>query len=101
MKEIARNIKNAREKHNFTQEYMAAELEISQPAYSKIEAAKTEITFLQLVKISRIFKVDVMELIMENPAPTSYEQLEGRVKKLEQELTDLKRMLKTVRVETN
>jgi transcriptional regulator with XRE-family HTH domain len=97
MKEIAANIKRERERWNYTQEYMATELDISQPAYSKIEAAKTEVSFHQLVKIARILHVDVIKLIRE---PDHYieKQLEERVKKLEEELKDLKKMLKSILV---
>jgi transcriptional regulator with XRE-family HTH domain len=100
MKEIARNIKTEREKQNLTQEYMAAELEISQPAYSKIEAAKTEVTFHQLIRISRILKIDILVLIREHSIHTPNIELEERVKKLEEELKDLKRMLKSVWAES-
>jgi transcriptional regulator with XRE-family HTH domain len=100
MKEIARNIKTEREKQNFTQEYMASELDISQPAYSKIEAAKTEVTFHQLIRISRILKIDILVLIREHSGHTTNAELEDRVKKLEDELKDLKRMLKSIWVET-
>lgn len=96
MKEIARNIKTERENQNLTQEYVAAELEISQPAYSKIEAAKTEVTFHQLIRISRILKVDILVLIREHSSHTPNTELEVRVKKLEGELKDLKKMLKSV-----
>jgi transcriptional regulator with XRE-family HTH domain len=95
MKEIARNIKTEREKQNLTQEYMASELDISQPAYSKIESAKTEVTFHQLIRISRILKIDILVLIREHSAHSfNTSPLEERVKKLENELKDLKRMLK-------
>jgi transcriptional regulator with XRE-family HTH domain len=98
MVEIAKNIKRERDKLNYTQEYMASQLDMSQPAYSKIEAAKTEVTFLQLVQISRILKVDVLQLIREQSAQTTKTELESRVKKLEEELVDLKRMLKSILV---
>jgi transcriptional regulator with XRE-family HTH domain len=39
--DIARNIKQIRELKSFTQEYMARELGISQPAYVKIEQGLT------------------------------------------------------------
>ena len=100
MKEIARNIKTEREKQNLTQEYMASELDISQPAYSKIEAAKTEVTFHQLIRISRILKIDILVLIREHSGHSTNTELEDRIKKLEDELKDLKRMLKSIWVET-
>jgi DNA-binding XRE family transcriptional regulator len=37
IKAIAANIRNTREQLNYTQEYLAAKLNISQNAYSKIE----------------------------------------------------------------
>jgi transcriptional regulator with XRE-family HTH domain len=100
MKEIARNIKTEREKQNFTQEYMASELNISQPAYSKIEAAKTEVTFHQLIRISRILKIDILILIREHSSHSPNSELDERVQKLEDDLRDLKRMLKSVWTES-
>lgn len=96
MKEIAKNIKYIREELNLTQEYMASQLEMSQPAYSKIECAKTEVTFLQLVKISRLLFVDIFDLIKEHTNHVNIGELEARVKNLEDEIKDLRRTLKAI-----
>ncbi|WPU93951.1 helix-turn-helix transcriptional regulator [Mucilaginibacter sabulilitoris] len=60
---IAANIRNTRENLNYTQEYLAAKLGISQNAYSKIELGYTKITVERLFQIAAILEADVHELI--------------------------------------
>lgn len=47
-KSVAANIRKTREFRNYTQEYLAAKLGISQNAYSKIELGYTKITLERL-----------------------------------------------------
>jgi transcriptional regulator with XRE-family HTH domain len=63
IKAIAANIRNTREGLNYTQEYLAAKLSISQNAYSKIELGYTKITVERLFQIASILGSDVHELI--------------------------------------
>ncbi|SDE14737.1 Helix-turn-helix [Mucilaginibacter pineti] len=63
IKAIAANIRNTREQLNYTQEYLAAKLHISQNAYSKIELGYTKITVERLFQIAAILEVDVHDLI--------------------------------------
>ncbi|WP_439695601.1 helix-turn-helix domain-containing protein [Mucilaginibacter sp. AW1-7] len=63
VKAIAANIRRTREMLNYTQEYLAAKLKISQNAYSKIELGYTKITVERLFQIAAILEVDVHELI--------------------------------------
>ncbi|PWK71436.1 helix-turn-helix protein [Mucilaginibacter oryzae] len=63
IKAIAANIRHSREGLNYTQEYLAAKLSISQNAYSKIELGYTKITVERLFQIAAILEVDVTELI--------------------------------------
>jgi len=63
IKAIAANIRNERETLNYTQEYLAAKLGISQNAYSKIELGYTKITVERLFQIAAILNADVHELI--------------------------------------
>lgn len=63
IKAIAANIRRTREQLNYTQEYLAAKLNISQNAYSKIELGYTKITVERLFQIAAILEVDVHELI--------------------------------------
>ena len=63
IKEIAANIRHKREYRNYTQEYLALKLNISQNAYSKIELGYTKITVERLFQIANILEFDVTELL--------------------------------------
>ncbi len=60
---IKENIKNIRELKNYTQEYMADRLNISQAAYSKIEKGKTEMTLLKLEEIATVFEITIEDIL--------------------------------------
>ena len=62
-KAVVSNIRKTREIKNYTQDYLAAKLKISQNAYSKIELGYSNITLIRLIQISEILEVDLMELI--------------------------------------
>ncbi|MEI6595179.1 MAG: helix-turn-helix transcriptional regulator [Bacteroidota bacterium] len=51
---------------NYTQEYLASELEISQKAYSNLESGKTKIDVVRLSKICRILEIPVENIIRYN-----------------------------------
>jgi transcriptional regulator with XRE-family HTH domain len=63
IKAIAANIRNKREERNYTQEYLAAKLHISQNAYSKIELGYTKITVERLYQVADILEADVLDMI--------------------------------------
>ena len=63
-------IKEVREANNFTQEYVASELGVSQRAYSKLETGETNIKGQVLVELSRVFKVDIIDLIPQDAVLT-------------------------------
>jgi transcriptional regulator with XRE-family HTH domain len=63
IKAIAANIRTKREKRNYTQEYLAYKLSISQNAYSKIELGYTKITLERLFQIADILEVDAVSLL--------------------------------------
>ena len=67
IKAIAANIRMKREYRNYTQEYLAAKLEISQNAYSKIELGYTKITVERLFQIADVLEFEVAELIDVEP----------------------------------
>ena len=62
-KHVAENIRKVREYRNYTQEYLAAKLCISQNAYSKIELGYTKITVDRLLHIAEILDTDPYQLI--------------------------------------
>lgn len=60
---INENIKNIRELKNYTQEYMAFRLGITQAGYSKIERNGRRISFEKLEEIAVIFEMDLNGII--------------------------------------
>jgi len=63
MRSVASNIRKIREFRDYTQEYLAMKLGISQNAYSKIELAYTRITVERLIHIAQILEVDSVDLL--------------------------------------
>lgn len=63
---IGHKLKKLRELKNYTQEYIANELGVTQSAYSRMEVGETEITYGKLTKISSILKVPIDEIISFN-----------------------------------
>ena len=68
---IAGNIRKIREYRNYTQDYLAAKMSISQNAYSKIELGYSRITLDRLLQIAVVLEVDVTQLIYLDPAMTT------------------------------
>ncbi|PST85120.1 XRE family transcriptional regulator [Pedobacter yulinensis] len=60
---VARNIRKIREFRNYTQDYLAAKLDISQNAYSKVELGYSKLTLERLFHIAQILEVDIIQLI--------------------------------------
>ncbi|MBB6499773.1 helix-turn-helix domain-containing protein [Pedobacter cryoconitis] len=60
---VAVNIRKIREFRNYTQDYLAAKLSISQNAYSKIELGYSKLTVERLFQIAVILEVKVIQLI--------------------------------------
>lgn len=63
IKAIAAVIRKKREERNYTQEYLAYKLNISQNAYSKIELGYTKITVERLFQIAEVLEMDAAELL--------------------------------------
>lgn len=60
---IEEKIKSFRELKNFTQEYMADKLGITQAAYSKIENGTNKISYAKIEDISKILGIKPEELL--------------------------------------
>jgi transcriptional regulator with XRE-family HTH domain len=60
---VAVNIRKIRESKDYTQDYLAIKLSISQNAYSKIELGYTKITVERLFQIAQILEVNPVDLI--------------------------------------
>lgn len=59
----AKHIKNLRLEHNYTQEYLATCLEISQKSYSNLENGEKSITLDLLKKIADCYNMSCRELL--------------------------------------
>ncbi len=66
IKTVAINIRKIRESKDYTQDYLAAKLGISQNAYSKIELGYTKITVERLFHIAQILEVNPVDLLIFN-----------------------------------
>jgi transcriptional regulator with XRE-family HTH domain len=64
---VASNIRKIREDKNYTQDYLAAKLKISQNAYSKLELGYTKITLERLFHIASILEIDIIDIIQAEP----------------------------------
>ncbi len=62
-KKVAKNIRGVREFRNYTQDYLAAKLGISQNAYSKIELGYSKINLERLFYIAFLLEVESSKLI--------------------------------------
>lgn len=58
-------IRTLRIMKGYSQEYMANELEISQNAYSKLEAGKTQISVKRVYEIALVLGISIYELLPE------------------------------------
>lgn len=65
-KQLASKLKILREVHNYTQEYVADALEISQNTYSLIEKGETKLTIDRLDRLAKLYNMDVVDLIRLN-----------------------------------
>lgn len=59
-------IKKLRELKNYTQDYMASQLGISQGAYSRMELGESEVAYSRLEKISEILDIKPEDIITFN-----------------------------------
>jgi len=60
---VGNKIRKTRELRNFTQEYMAEKLNISQSAYSRMEQEESDISFSRLAQISKILNMNLTDLL--------------------------------------
>ena len=58
-----RRLKLLRLKHNYSQEYLAFELKISQKTYSNLEHDKTKLTLDMLLKLALVFCIEKKTLL--------------------------------------
>lgn len=62
-KKIGERVKHIREEKNYSQEFVASKLGISQKAYSKIETGETKLSVENLIKISEILDTSINTIL--------------------------------------
>ena len=60
---LGSKVKNIRELKNFTQEYVAEKLSMSQSNYSRIESNDVDIPFSKLQQIADVLEIKIQDLI--------------------------------------
>jgi transcriptional regulator with XRE-family HTH domain len=73
---IGQRIRRIRESKDFSQENMAAELEITTSAYSKIERGVTDASASRLLQIADVLGVEVKNFFEESPPVQKAEDME-------------------------
>jgi transcriptional regulator with XRE-family HTH domain len=61
--EIGQKVKKIRELRNFTQDYVASQLGITQESYHKIEVNKTNVSTQRLEQLAKILEVSIFDLM--------------------------------------
>lgn len=102
MKNVGKNIRRLRQKKGWTLVQIADKVQVSVPAFSKIETGPTDINMSRLKQLADIFGVSVMEILYdegENPQDELHETVaklkeqiqekEETVNKLQKKLIDL------------
>ncbi|WP_316811434.1 helix-turn-helix transcriptional regulator [Pedobacter heparinus] len=97
MNTISKNIKHLRQKKAWSQREVARQLNISIPAFAKIENGITDVNVKRLEQIANLFEVSVLVLMAENGEnPQSkhsihVKMLNVKLAKKEEELIELQK----------
>ena len=93
--DIGYRIRKLRESKDFSQENMAAELNISGSAYAKIERGETDPSAGRLMQIAKVLEVEVSDFFkegnVEEPRQHYGFATKGDIEELNNLLSDLKR----------
>ncbi len=82
------NIRRLRNEKGHKQQYMAAELKISQPAYSKIECRKTKVSAKTGTRIAKILQVPVSKIYNPVDNPENKPAIDAKVIELYEKLIE-------------
>jgi transcriptional regulator with XRE-family HTH domain len=92
---VGKTIRMLRHKNNWSQQDVAKQLNISTPAFSKIESDITDVNLSRLEQIAALFNLSVIELLTDgNPnilQPDLIEHLSERLRSREEEVFALQK----------
>ncbi len=63
IRKVGERIKHIREERNFSQQFLATKLNISQKAYSKIETGETRLSVDNLLKIAEVLETSLNNIL--------------------------------------
>ena len=92
MKTLGKKIRLLRHQKGWSQEDVAKRLDISIPAFSKIETGITDINLSRLEQISKLFEMSVVQLLTYNDTEQQEKyisELETMTKKLQERETEV------------
>jgi transcriptional regulator with XRE-family HTH domain len=99
MKTLGKKIRLLRHQKSWSQEDVAKQLEISIPAFSKIETGITDINLSRLEQIAKLFEMTVVQLLTFNDIEgqesynTEVDSLTLKLHEREMELIDLQKKI--------
>lgn len=97
MKTLGKKIRLLRHQKGWSQEDVAKRLDISIPAFSKIETGITDVNLSRLEQISKLFEMSVVQLLNQNDPEeekqfnNELETVQQKLKQREEELIDLQK----------
>lgn len=97
MKTLGKKIRLLRHQNGWSQEDVAKRLDISIPAFSKIETGITDVNLSRLEQISRLFDMSVVQLLNQNDPEeerkvnNELEEIREKLKQREAEIIDLQK----------
>ena len=96
MRTLGENIRKLRRQRNWSQEDVARRLNISIPAFSKIETGVTDVNLSRLEQIANIYEVSVVQLLtVDNEqaevAPSHLNLIQKKLSDRENEIAALQR----------
>ncbi|WP_419803249.1 helix-turn-helix domain-containing protein [Mucilaginibacter sp.] len=97
MKSLGKKIRLLRHQKGWSQEDVAKQLDISIPAFSKIETGITDINLSRLEQISKLYEMTVVQLLtfndieQEQKSASEIESVQKKLVEREAELIDLQK----------
>lgn len=91
MKTLGEKIRYFRNLKGWSQEEIADKLDLSLPAYSKIERNITDIGFKRLTQIAKVFGLSVIELLSASSKPSDDSNLKKLIVEKDKEINRLQK----------
>ena len=91
MKTLGDKIRYYRNLKSWSQNDMADKLDVSLPAYSKIERNITDVSFSRLNQIAKVFGITAVELLSLSTKPSEQTDLQKALREKDKEINKLQK----------